>query len=299
MSYTRQPGRAVPEGVVHRQAQVRPPDFGQLIRDFRPHKRPRLMAGVVLWLFGLSCMFLLPAPHSVGPEAIQRFEAKIQEADNMGPQRAKAHQQWLEAQMAVGDAKHWFWWFNSEQRAVVKERKREEVVFAKKAQKLNQQREKTLHQAKAELGLWSEVGIDEGRSLFWGAFERGKVFGRQQTLWDGIMSLFAMQDRNLVGAIIQLVCSAVINFSIGAFLSIFVFLFSLPGLLMSYQAGIFSGGAFFFVALLAAASVVVSFVIALWGAGAGAVYTAATLAGPVRLGSSRFHRQHPMHLHRE
>ena len=30
-------------------------------------------------------------------------------------------------------------------------------------------------QAKAELGLWSELGVDEGRRLFWRSFEAGKV----------------------------------------------------------------------------------------------------------------------------
>jgi hypothetical protein len=31
-------------------------------------------------------------------------------------------------------------------------------------------------QAKAELGLWSELGVDEGRRLFWRSFEAGKVW---------------------------------------------------------------------------------------------------------------------------
>ena len=32
-----------------------------------------------------------------------------------------------------------------------------------------------MSQAKAELGLFSELGLDEGRRLFWHSFESGKV----------------------------------------------------------------------------------------------------------------------------
>ena len=32
-----------------------------------------------------------------------------------------------------------------------------------------------MSQAKAELGLFSELGLEEGRRLFWQSFESGKV----------------------------------------------------------------------------------------------------------------------------
>ena len=44
-------------------------------------------------------------------------------------------------------------------------------------------------------------------------------------------------------------------------------------------------------------SVVVSYVIALWGAGLGVIYTATTLAGPARLGNSPYQRRYPIHIH--
>ena len=123
-----------------------------------------------------------------------------------------------------------------------------------------------------------------------------QVFARQQTFWDAMLALLSGQDRNLIGAIIQLICSAVINFTIGSVISVFVFVFQLPSMLMSYQAGIWSSTGFFFVALVGAMSVIVSFVMLLWGAGGALVYTAATMAGPVRLGTGprqrRFARMH-------
>lgn len=126
-----------------------------------------------------------------------------------------------------------------------------------------------------------------------------QIFGRQQTFWDAMLALLSGQDRNLAGAVIQLICSAVINFTIGMFVSVFVFVFQLPSLLMSYQAGVFSALGFAVVALVGALSVIAGFVTLLWGAGAGAMYTVATLAGPVRIGPGPQQRRYAMHYHTE
>lgn len=53
---------------------------------------------------------------------------------------------------------------------------------------LDKEAQKKFAEAKAELGLWSDAGVGEGRRLFWNAFERGKVFGRRQTFWDALVS---------------------------------------------------------------------------------------------------------------
>lgn len=62
-----------------------------------------------------------------------------------------------------------------------REKRKEFDVYDKAAQK-------KYSDAKAELGVWSDAGVAEGRQLFWNSFERGKVFGRRQTLWDGLVS---------------------------------------------------------------------------------------------------------------
>ena len=53
----------------------------------------------------------------------------------------------------------------------------------------------------------------------------------------------------------------------------FVFVFQLPSLLLSYQPSLIGGLAFFVIATLGALSVIVSFLVALYGAGATAVYS--------------------------
>lgn len=115
-----------------------------------------------------------------------------------------------------------------------------------------------------------------------------QVFGRRQTFFDSLFALLGGgQDRNLAGALVQLIVTAVINFTAGAVLSIFVFLASLPSLVWSYQAGLFSGLCYVLVATVAALSVISSFLALLYGAGAGAVYGIASTLGQPRIGGPR------------
>ena len=92
-----------------------------------------------------------------------------------GPCSSPCVQEWQAAWDALQHEKTWFWWADKQKRAVVRERKAGE----KAARKVLQQHEKhiqgLLHKAKAELGLFSEAGVEEGRRLFWDSFQAGKV----------------------------------------------------------------------------------------------------------------------------
>ena len=79
------------------------------------------------------------------------------QADRGSSQRTAAQQTLMEAQLAVADAKPWFWWLNSERRAVVRERKAHQAAAAKDLANLERQRAALVSDAKSELGLWSEV----------------------------------------------------------------------------------------------------------------------------------------------
>lgn len=78
--------------------------------------------------------------------------------------------------------------------------------------------------------------------------------------------------------------------------SVFIFLFRLPSFLFSYQPSFISGLAFFVIAALGALSVVSGFLLALYGAGATAVYSIATINPGMRLGAGR-RRRYPGNLH--
>lgn len=53
-----------------------------------------------------------------------------------------------------------------------KEREKEARIVLRQHEK---HIEGLLSQAKAELGLFSELGLEEGRRLFWQSFQAGKV----------------------------------------------------------------------------------------------------------------------------
>lgn len=84
----------------------------------------------------------------------------------------------------------WFWRFKKDARKRVHAAQAEAETARQEYKKLEKEAQKKYSDAKAELGLFSEAGLDEGRRLFWRAFENGKVFGRRQTFWDGLVRLF-------------------------------------------------------------------------------------------------------------
>ncbi len=156
------------------------------------------------------------------------------------------------------------------------------------------------------------------------------MFGRRQTIWDTAFNLLSSSqgDRNIVTAFVQLICTAIVNFTAGMLSSVFIFVFQLPWLLMSYQvcptycvlmkltfhivateacsssnhcsgpfllsqcvliceflfvqASIPSMVAFFGLAMLGCISVILSYLLGLYLAGATAIYATVSLTRPHR-----------------
>ncbi|KAK9862020.1 hypothetical protein WJX84_004250 [Apatococcus fuscideae] len=201
-------------------------------------------------------MFLAPAPRRVTPEMQQRFDQSIKEAFAYSPARSSAEQEYFHAHMHTQDAKVWFWWFRREHRDQVRERQASERKAASAVHAFDQQQKQKISDAKAELGLWSDAGLEESRLLFWQSFNSGKVFAQRQTFWDTLVNVIFTRDRNVISMAIELLCTVVINFTAGMFISVFAFVFSLPSMLMSYQPSWWSGLGFFVVSLIGACSVI-------------------------------------------
>ena len=72
-------------------------------------------------------------------------------------------------------SKTWFWWWNAEKKAAVRERAAVERELYKVLRLHSRHVDSLVSEAKKELGLWSQLGLDEGRRLFWSSFESGKV----------------------------------------------------------------------------------------------------------------------------
>ena len=105
-------------------------------------------------------------------------------------------QRWHSTWDALQHEKTWFWWADRQKRAAVSEKKGSEREARAVLRKHEKHIEGLLSQAKAELGLFSELGLEEGRRLFWQSFQAGKAscstptcilrnsrFGQTMDLW--------------------------------------------------------------------------------------------------------------------
>lgn len=86
-----------------------------------------------------------------------------------------AIQAWYDAVQELREAKTWFWRFRAEQRQMVLDKKAKERAAYAVVREHDRHLESLISAAKAELGLWSELGVGEGRQLFWKSFQAGKV----------------------------------------------------------------------------------------------------------------------------
>ena len=84
-------------------------------------------------------------------------------------------QHYHNARDALQHEKTWFWWADRQKREAVRERKETERKTWAVLRKHEKHIDGLLSQAKAELGLFSELGLEEGRTLFWQSFQAGKV----------------------------------------------------------------------------------------------------------------------------
>lgn len=128
--------------------------------------------------------------------------------------------------------------------------------------------------AKSKLGLFSEYGVEETRNLFWEKFAMGKNFAKRQSTWDAIFyGIAAMgRDESLVEYIIRLGMNVLFNFTIGVFMAVVTFVFSLGTLIASFQASFLGGLTFFVLASVAAISFALSWLIGLYLGAAGTAY---------------------------
>ena len=50
--------------------------------------------------------------------------------------------------------------------------------------------------AKSELGVWTEAGVEESRQMFWESYTRGKLFAQRRTWYNMLEALFFGDERN-------------------------------------------------------------------------------------------------------
>ncbi|RLN49931.1 hypothetical protein BBJ29_001681 [Phytophthora kernoviae] len=234
-------------------------------------KSPKVRVGLVLWAVGLFFMLLAPGLRTVTADMKATYEGMVIEAANM-PEYHEAYAQYREAQSYADEAKVWFWRFREPYKTWVNERQPVADKWAAEVARTEQEREDKMKKARSYVGLWSDFGLADVRARFWGAFEKGKMFAQQQTFYHMIMRVLSARDEDVLSMVLNWVFVAVMNFTTGLLGALFYFFFSLVNMVFSYQPDPLSATAFVVLGFIGAASVVASYLFALYGMVASGVY---------------------------
>ena len=179
------------------------------------------------------------------------------------------------AELAQSQHKVWFWRLRGEHRARVKELQPEVDAAYKTVRELGKERDGHMRKAKRTLGVWSDAGVEESRAMLWKSFQSGKVFAQRQTFWDALFTIINSRDRDWISMLLNLLLTALVNYTVGSVMAVVSFMFSLPSFLWSYGAGVFSGTLFFVIASIGAISMIASYLSLIYASGAAVVYSTA------------------------
>jgi hypothetical protein len=237
----------------------------------RAWQSPKVKTGVGLWAVGMFFMLLAPALYQLTPEMKQEYETRMVNAANL-PGYQEAYASYTEAQAHTDEAKVWFWRFREPYNSIVPQRQQVADKWRVEMERLDAVREQKMKDAKAFVGLWSDFGLAEVRQRFWDAYDRGKMFAQQQTFYHMILRVFSARDEDVVSTILNWIFVALMNFTTGLLGSLFYFFFSLVSMVFTYQPDPLSGLAFIVLAFVGAASVIASYLIAIYGMVASSAY---------------------------
>lgn len=151
---------------------------------------------------------------------------------------------------------------------------------------VNKEYQRTLSEAKSKIGVFSTQSVEETRALFWEKFGQGRQAAKRSTMWDIIFMNFSRmrKDEKLMTYLMRILISFVTNVTIGLIMAAVTFVFAVYYVVISYQADLFSGLAFFGLASLAGVSFILTWLLVFYFATAGTVYVGAkTLASNLRL----------------
>jgi len=116
---------------------------------------------------------------------------------------------------------------------------------------------------------------------FWRQYKDGQRFATRSTVYDVIFAVLngtTRTDEPVINFVLHWIMVTVSNFTVGMLSAVTFFIFSLPGLIWSYSASVWSGLLFFAVASVSAAAVTATYLGALYGAAGGAVYASLRVA---------------------
>lgn len=244
----------------------------------RAWKSPKVKLSIVLWMFGLFFMYLSPAWISTSPERKAQHASLLQDDPKTIRKYHEIYQSFAVAEETYETEKVWFWRFREPYRTRVLNAKKKVDFWEEKLHALDAQKDAKTKQAKQLVGLFSEFGIHEIRERFWNAFEKGKMFAKQQTFYHMVVHLLSGKQEELWSTLFNWIFIAIMNFTTGLLGSLFYFLFSLIHMIYTFQPDPVSGVAFFLVGMIGATSVIVSYLAVVYGMVASSIYVVGKMA---------------------
>jgi len=261
-------------------ARTRNNDTTIAFRDILPKPTPFNVSFFGLWMLGMFVMLLAPALVPVDEASLNIHHEKMMEAK--GVDVYDAVEQLRFAQEGLYRAKVWPWQWNAENTRLYDNEKHNVQQARIYLDGLLAQQYAIQKEGKQAVGLWSEFGLQEMRDKFWENINWGAGIAKRQTYYQAFFSMFSMmggrRDENMLGVILQWVMRILFNFTFGLMMACFSFIISVPSMIDSYGASFMSSFAFMMLAVLGAASVVLTILTCMWGTVAGAGYVAVTQA---------------------
>jgi len=236
---------------------------------------PKAIGSASLWFFGLWCMLYAAAPSPTTSEQRQRFNDLRLQADSIDGMD-DAMDRCFQSQQEVYHAKGWFSWLSTTPEVAALQSV--EMVECSKLQVLLDQQNELKRDAFAVVGLWSEFGVEEARTLFWDCLEKGKGFAKRSTFYDMLFGAVMRRDEGMGAFAARIVLNFVINMTLGLIGALLAFFYYLWGMVLLYKASFLGGLAFFAVALFAGVSMAMVYIFVVYGTVAAAGYTLVYMA---------------------
>lgn len=253
-------------------------DFGSITQRVLAANKARVGGVLVLWVLGFVLMSgLIPTGFEVTPEARREYN-RIVAQEGKAEEIYAAEQGVYMAELEYSKVNAWFWrWRGEEVRAPAARAMEELTRRQRDLDAAERDRDNALRKARSVIGIWSDQGVDEARSLFWQSYSDGKLFAQRQTFWDMIFTALDSRNSNVWGLVLRWLFTFVSNFTAGMLGALFIFTWRVLWFLWQYSPNIISGAAFFVVAVFAAVSTVAAYLVGLYGAAAGGVYVVAKM----------------------
>lgn len=255
-------------------AEVRLPSVSELVVTGakKVAASPKALSFVGIWIFGLFCMLYASAPVTITDEMREDFESKLAESNSVAG-FDEALEDLYTVQEQLYHEKTWFWSFNSAKASRVYELQGQAAKAEQRFAKLNQKREELRRDAFNIVGLFSEMGVQEARQLFWDCLEKGKGFARRSTFYDMFFSVVMHRDEEMASFVVRVILNFVINATMGMIGVVLAFIYYLYAMVIAYKASFFSGLAFFLLAGIAGLSMAALYMFVLYGTIVGGTYT--------------------------